>query len=96
MSKYRQTILDHGTALQSADLCLLNLDKIRECWALAARESALWVATHQYRTVRRYALDVLAWCRRCGLDTDTRPLYCAIELRRCLREARRAIDHDLD
>lgn len=82
MSRLRSPI-DYTAALAACDLCLLNLDKVRESPAIVQRETALLCALAQYRMIRAYALS------RGKADRDA--LLATLELRRALRIAERQV-----
>lgn len=94
--KCRLYLLDETTALSAANLCLINLDVIRESKSLAVRECALITATRQCELLEQYATDVKGWCENVGAIFDTAIEVCANELRSNVQSARRLIEGELN
>lgn len=87
MSKHRTPLLDYDTAVDLANLCSMNLQKVVESERLQDKVVALLVAREQYKTVRRYALDVAGWCRNTRMPRDRESLQCVWIMRDTLRYA---------
>lgn len=81
MRDRKPSLVDQGSALAAAELCLINLDVIRESELRPVRQCAFRVAIRQYAAVRRFARDVEAWCQRVGREPDPTFAACAEELR---------------
>lgn len=84
--KYRTPILDYDTAVGLANLCLMNVQKSQEALMLRDKWLCYQIAFRQYVSVRRYALDVIGWCRNTGNPIDTEALECTMMIRSTLRE----------
>lgn len=88
MTKYRTPILDYDTAVDLANLCLMNAQKVLDADTLTEKQLGLSVAIRQYHHVRRYALDVIGWCKNTHNPVDFEPLTTAWIIRGVLNVAK--------
>ena len=79
--------IEQSTALVAADLCLINLEVVRESTSLNVRECALLTATIHCELLEAYAKQEGA---------DPLASATATELRSTIATARRYLDGDLN